>query len=313
MAIRFLCRNCRQLLAIGSRKAGNDIDCPKCGHRQMVPTPGQDQVLPPPQETGTDAPPESDPADEFTQAVLSELEALRVPPPAVDLFSPPGPLTAPPPRGGVPPDMMLVRRRMVHLQAAFFLVLAGVAFGLGYWLGQQKAALPGAGAVAAQAAADPSLIEGQVIYIDESGRVLGDMGAVVIAVPEGNPPRQPLALTALDADPAPPDPKRPSNPDRRKSIEQIRQLGGAFARVERKGSYSLVLRPGTYRVLIVSAHARRPAGAPVDEADLAELRRVFVAPERFIGTMKYAWGLHPMSPGASGPDQDFGRDEGQPK
>lgn len=39
MAIRFLCKNCGQLLSIGARKAGTEIRCPRCEAAQVVPSP----------------------------------------------------------------------------------------------------------------------------------------------------------------------------------------------------------------------------------------------------------------------------------
>ncbi len=38
MPIRFHCRRCEQLLGIASRKVGSQIECPKCGSTQTVPT-----------------------------------------------------------------------------------------------------------------------------------------------------------------------------------------------------------------------------------------------------------------------------------
>ena len=38
MPIRFYCQRCRQLLSIATRKSGTEIECPKCGLPQQVPS-----------------------------------------------------------------------------------------------------------------------------------------------------------------------------------------------------------------------------------------------------------------------------------
>jgi hypothetical protein len=50
MPIRFACEQCAQLLSIARRKAGTSIECPKCGHLQMVPD-EQNGEPPSPSET----------------------------------------------------------------------------------------------------------------------------------------------------------------------------------------------------------------------------------------------------------------------
>jgi phage FluMu protein Com len=37
MPIRFRCEHCRQLLSVGSKKAGTTVSCPKCKSRIVVP------------------------------------------------------------------------------------------------------------------------------------------------------------------------------------------------------------------------------------------------------------------------------------
>lgn len=38
MPVRFICENCRRLLSVSRRKIGTQIDCPRCGFSQPVPT-----------------------------------------------------------------------------------------------------------------------------------------------------------------------------------------------------------------------------------------------------------------------------------
>ena len=299
MPIRFYCRRCQQLLAIASRKGGTEIDCPKCGQRQAVPA----------ADPGALATPGNALEDVDVAQMLGQPDpgSVRPPPapPRVDRLAPPphaGPMPAPP---ALPPGMVLVRRRMIHLQAAFFFALTAAMFGLGYWLGSQRAPTPTAAPAAdAEAPAiEPSLVEGLVVYEDEAGKLLGDVGGVVLALPEGRPPKEPLVLAGMEPNPAPVDPTKPQSPERQKVVDQVGALGGACARVEAKGSFSLVLRPGNYRILFVSAHARRPKGDDINEADLAEMRRYLDAPEKLIGAWKYSWGVHAIS--SAGQQQRF--------
>lgn len=307
MPIRFYCRRCQQLLAIASRKGGTEIDCPKCGQRQAVPAADPGALAGP-----GNALEDVDVAQMLGQPDLGSVRPPRAPPRGDPLAPPPlaGPTPGP---ANLPPDMVLVRRRVVHLQAAFFFALTAAMFGLGYWLGSQRAPAPAAAPAAAvdaeTPAIEPSLVEGLVVYEDEAGKLLGDVGGAVLALPEGKPPKQPLALAGMEPDPAGADPTKPPRPERQKISGQFRELGGACARVEAKGSFSLVLRPGNYRILFVSAHARRPKGDDINEADLAEMRRYLDAPEKFIGAWKYSWGVHAISSAGPGPHWDFRRDE----
>jgi phage FluMu protein Com len=333
MAIRFHCRRCNQLLAIGSRKAGQEINCPRCGETQGVPVPGTNDAEPPLAHASPaaiesmvvstwlqDAPPAPPivvPPEPLPN--LSEETSTATPIPS---FEAPEPMELPaamrpadpPPTfmsmadvPGVPPGMVLLRRRTMHLQAVLFLVLVAATFALGYYVGAQSHSITfSLGPSAAIAAAEPALVEGQLIYENLQGQSRGDVGAVVIALPEGRMPKAPLPLAALAPGGAP-----TVTPQQQKDIEQIRALGGAYARVQDKGQFTLLVRPGSYRILFISANARRAKGTDIDEADSGEMRRYLLAPETLIGLRKYAWGLHTLGPGLPPPNRDFGRDGAQ--
>lgn len=313
MAIRFCCQRCGQLLSIGSRKAGHRIECPKCGEPLVVPeaqnhdreSPGELAVVSPP----ATVPEPIEPAD-------------PMPPPVVasTVESPPGPspsliqaaeilaeLHPPATRDiAVPPGMVLVRRRTMHVQSFFFLALAAASFAAGYYAGSLSPSRPAAtGVVASNIMVEPTMVEGQVIYENGDGRLRGDLGALVVALPEGKVPNAPLTLAGPG-----PGASRAANAEQQKSVSRLRDLGGAQARVENKGQFTLLLRPGSYRMLIVSANARRAKGREIDEADAGEMRRLFNSPESLIGPYKYSWGLQSLGAGAPPPSKDFGRDEG---
>jgi len=341
MAIRFHCRRCHQLLAIGTRKAGTEIHCPKCGEPQVVPTqevPVETPSLSTPDATAIEsmvvsdwlqpsselsappiiAPSPPRPASSFAPASAfpaarefpNEPSAIVEPPASADdvlvamppvvfePFEPPAmsaPTFALPEPHAIPPGMVLLRRRTMHLQAMCFLLLACGMFAAGYYVGTRQ---PGSSATGGSAPSGsdvpPTMIEGQVIFENPEGRLVGDVGATVIALPEGKLPKTPLTLSVQQA-----------------QAPQLRELGGAQVRVAAKGQFSLLLRPGSYRILFISAHARRAAGQDVDEADLGEIRRYLAAPEALIGPFKYAWGVHPIGPGLSPPNKDFGRSAAQ--
>jgi len=334
MAIRFYCRRCNQLLAIATRKAGSEIRCPKCGEAQGVPTPGVPHGPPgaaePPVPAAADIesmgvsawlPPGSEPAAPPMIAAPMRLPGAAFAPAAVlstfssdspepadqatdtRVASPPvvfAPVELPsvveqpivtPPEPALPPGMVLLRRRTMHVQAAFFLLLAAGMFGLGYYVGTRSSASQLAlGPAQASAAVPPTMVEGQVIYESAEGRLLGDVGATVIALPEGKLPKTPLTLSTQNT-----------------TAPLLRELGGVQVRALAKGQFSLLLRPGNYRILFISAHARRAAGQEIDEADLGEIRRYLAAPQTLIGPFKYAWGVHPIGPGQPPPNHDFGR------
>jgi phage FluMu protein Com len=337
MAIRFHCRRCNQLLAIATRKAGTEIHCPKCGETQLVPAQGTPLEAPPVAasdaaaleamvvskwlQTGNEVPappivasspreaeppflPEPTVASErvfpaepaaIVEPPVSPGDMLVATPPVI--FEPverpaaSAPFVALSDAGAIPPGMVLLRRRTMHLQAVAFWGLAVGMFALGYYVGTRQAGPQVAsGPVRASAEMPPTMVEGQVIFESGEGRLLGDVGATVIALPEGKLPKTPLALNV-----------------RNLNVPQLRELGGVQVRVEAKGQFSLLLRPGSYRILFISAHARRAAGQEIDEADLGEIRRYLAAPETLIGPFKYAWGVHPIGPGLPPPNKDFGR------
>lgn len=318
MAIRFHCRRCRQLLAIATRKAGSEIHCPKCGESQLVPaqeTPNGDPPpelnsaaaiesmvvstwLQAPQEDGAQpAPPVLVPPARLAASDEETSQAIAIPRPVVfEPIEPPEPIQpilVASELPAAPPGMVLLRRRTVHLQSAFFLLLAAGTFALGYYVGKQAQGprlVPGP--AEASAAVEPTMVEGQVTFESPEGRPMGDAGATVIALPEGKLPKTPLTLST----------QQPNG-------EQVRSLGGSQVRADAKGQFSLLLRPGNYRILFISAHARRAAGHEIDEADLGEIRRYVAAPQTLIDPFKYAWGVHAVGPGLPPPNHEFGRSE----
>ena len=153
MPIRFRCQQCHQLLSVGSRKSGSEIECPKCGVPQVVPPRAQQGL-----ETGASSAEISSPerplgpgdaASEDTPSGEDAVVVVPVPPvaavprvvaaaPVVPPAAQPSPAAAdvgPP----LPSDLILFPRRVVYVQAVLLLAVIAAAFGAGYYIGRGDA------------------------------------------------------------------------------------------------------------------------------------------------------------------------------
>ena len=79
----------------------------------------------------------------------------------------------------------------------------------------------------------------------------------------------------------------PAPTEKNPAIQAIELLDGGYARADRHGKFSVVLRPGEYWVLAISRHAVRPANQPPKPDDLDLLGRYFLRAGDLIGTAKY--------------------------
>jgi phage FluMu protein Com len=288
MAIRFHCQRCRQLLGIASRKAGSEIECPKCGWSQLVPNEeaaaaalAMDRFASNREAVET--------ASELT--VYDDLPAAIETPPPVGGHQATPEISAPPAapqssaRSGLragqplPSGMILYPRRTLYVQAALLLILFLVGFGSGYIIGHSGAEGRGS---EQPAGGQPTLIEGTVVYGTNTGRLAGDQDAVIIALPQGKSPQKRISSEGIG-------PRAVTN-DAQGAAGAIRQLGGAYTRADASGDFSLVVPDrGRYHLLIISRHAIRPEGTGIDEADLIEMQRYFGNPDLLIGRHKYRW------------------------
>jgi hypothetical protein len=140
MPVRFLCPACHQLLSIGTRKIGAEVECPKCRSTIVVPNPQQP-------DPATAAPP-TEPPSLFEQAgleqalsAISARESLAThsetapaynSPPADALFPVRPAETAKPAQDD---SLVEISRRVLYLQAALLALVAVVAFVCGYVIG----------------------------------------------------------------------------------------------------------------------------------------------------------------------------------
>lgn len=308
MSIRFHCKRCGQLLGIASRKAGSEVNCPKCGFPQEVPT--EEAAAATLALSRAVAVPrgEPDPAelvvyDEYPVAV--ETAPNRSPVGRGDngssgssAWSASGD-AAPAEHVPLPEDMILFPRRTFYIHAVLFVLVAVGGFASGFFIGR------GAGVEHRQLAEDEAareqmLIEGRVFYDPGSGQPAPDEQAVALALPESPLPQQRLSIQGIR-------PQDPQPPEDHPTLRAIRQLGGDYGRVSAEGRFQLVVpAEGRYYVLVISAHADRPADVPIDEADQQQIERYFQLGEPLVASSQYRWKLERIDSGFSPIQIEFG-------
>lgn len=297
MAIKFHCHRCRQLLGIAARKAGSEIQCPKCGISQIVPNEeaasatlamGQFSKVQGVVESVSDLVVYDDEPSAIETPQPAEAKAAEMPQQSAPSKSatvlPSGP-TAPPqgqPGQPLPEGMILYPRRTIYVQGILLLVAVAVFFGAGYFIGRGDANYEKQGEEA-EAAKERILVEGQIGYQPGPEQLAGDENAVIILLPEGKFPEKTISLRGIR-------PSHESPGENHKSVRTILELGGAYTRADAKGVFSMVVPDqGKYRLLIISAHARRPGGSEIDELDLSEMQDYFELAEHLIGSYQYRW------------------------
>ena len=293
MPIRFYCNRCHQLLGIASRKAGSEIECPKCGRSQIVPneeaaaasmvldkfaktlqTPedpanlivydDEPAVIETPREKGKKK------ADSALAEESVEQHSAIEESPSVGYAEP------------LPSGMILFPRRSLYVQGLLFLVLAAVAFAAGYFIGRGDANYEFRAAEEGLAK-QRMQISGKLVYDPGTGMFASDENAVIIALPADVLPETRLSPSGLRPQDRPPA-------DTHRSVKAIVEFGGAYCRADASGDFSMVVpNMGTYRLLIVSCHTTRPKDAELDEAHLVEMEEYFSRVESLIGPKKYHW------------------------
>lgn len=306
MPIRFHCKRCHRWLGIASRKAGSEIQCPKCGWSQVVPNEEAASAA-----MAMDLYAKNHQAVENTSSLtVYDDQPAPIETPQTAHLQQPAPSTPTSPATGlpaaqrqhqhgqpVPRGMILYPRRTLYVQGLLLLILFAVGFGSGYFIGRGGAENKGQ---KGQAAKERILIEGKLVYDPGTGRLAGDQNAVIIALPTGKSPSNKISFQGIRP--------RDAYAESHQSVKLIRKLGGEYARADASGDFSMVVPDrGRYHLLIVSNHAARPEGTEVDEADLVEMQRYFSAANLLVGRQKYSWTLREINDHLR-IDYRFGRD-----
>lgn len=134
MPLRFLCPACHQLLSIATRKAGSEVDCPKCRSTIIVPA-SQDIEEPSAQlfdERGLEL---------ALDEIVAGSKPARTAPASYSgaaggFLRSPGAQRAK--AKSIADDLITISRRTLYLQAALLAIVAVVAFVCGYIIGGAK-------------------------------------------------------------------------------------------------------------------------------------------------------------------------------
>ena len=301
MPVQFVCQHCQKTLKVGRRKIGEEVTCPKCGGRVLVP--GEEAAAMAVALAALEKRPAEADVPEFAvfdfdapASGIGRRSATSVAaPPAAS--APTAKSTKPAirravaisaPLASAAAPMLLVSRTTLYAQAVLFLIVALGAFGAGYLIGYGRAPGPAAESLDAQ----PVVVEGTRYYTDSAGQRHNDAGAVLMALPLGvypETPWSPEGLRPRDREPAAGDAE----------LLALEEIGACYTRADEQGKYLLTVpRPGSYRLLVISSAALQPEGTKVAEADLNELRRYFTPANDLIGRGKYQLSTIELAAGA---------------
>lgn len=326
MSLRFACPHCRQKLSVGAHKAGTKANCPKCKQPILIPQP---PPVPAPSTAGKPLPPSglvshSLAPSSAAMPVPSVLTAAvsAVPPTAagsvLDESPPPfhsgasllGMAAAPPvqpespagdfdaymvydddteivydveqptlPAGSAPSvgDRLLIPRWVVYAQGVALAVVATLSFVIGVLTGN------GAAAPATVGPKDCKLYG--TISFKLAGASKTDDGAVVVALPQ-------KAAVDEKAESAELSPKKNTPPPTHRSLQIIRQLGGAYTRTDRQGKFELKLpQAGPYYVLVVSNNLKQKGGDDEKTLDLMQMGKFLKEPRQLLDKQRYQWSV----------------------
>jgi hypothetical protein len=319
MPIRFACPHCRQKLSVSTRKAGQTADCPRCAAALTIPAlPAAEASAPrPPEERaheetlqeaaalGPAVPPAAkhDPHSAHAEPVLDS------PPPKSASAAANSPASTPLPpdsdwsyapdtaesafddieivydttddRQPVSPlsaadDTIVVPRSIVYLQGGLLAVVAIVSLVIGMLAG--GALSGGAGTAGAPQAC---VIEGTINY-SAGNRNLPDSGAVIAVVPQrGIRPDERAPIDGLRPSDGAPGPNH-------RGLAILRELGGAYARTDGQGRFSVqVPDRGKYLVLAISQARELESLDELSTSDIVKLSPYFTNAADLVGKQRY--------------------------
>jgi len=269
MPIKFACPNCEKSLSVSSTKVGRRANCPRCGKPLEVPdreaaatslenrAAKREEIGEAAEKPADDH--EADPFAEFvvyddTELVYDEDRAYYVEDSAVDRD-----------KVAVPRTVLYTQGILLVVIAVVFLVI-GIAIGRGTTSGDPK-----------ESVARPCKVGGLVTYKGSP-----DTGAVVIFLPTERRFEKDPNLSDLR-----PESPRPGSSN--ESLKAIREIGGAYARVNDEGSFLVsVQNQRKYHVLYIS-RAGKAGNDELTKTERAEIGEFFFPPEDLIGENHFRW------------------------
>ncbi len=317
MPIRFRCIGCRQLLSIGRRKAGAEIQCPKCGRLQRVPSQEEAGAAlaaeaaarsqpSPPMPSGIfifDEEPEDDAwtgtgtASSSTSVVSGVVGVGSAPPASGEGFPPTSPLG--PHFASSTKELIWISRRRLYWEAVLIFLVGIGGFGLGYWLGwadNPARSRP----VEPEQPTGPIFVEGRLFYRPKPLDVKPDEGAVAIFLPADRIPEERFVTIGLRPQDPPLEPSHPT-------LQAISRFGGAYARTDAEGNFLVQLpAPGEYYMCLISRRARS-SQPDMAEPVLVEMKKYFPEPKNLIDQAKFHWTRLTVRPGMPPIEHDFDR------
>lgn len=270
MPIKFACQNCGKSLSVSSTKIGRHAKCPRCGEPITVPDregaaasladrAEKRKLSGESAEDHEEEDREADPFAEFvvyddTELVYDDERAYYVEESAVD------------------PDKVAVPRTVLYTQGILLIVVAvsflviGIAIGRGTTSGDPMAAVP-----------RKCLVSGMVTYKGSP-----DTGAVVVLLPTDGNFDSPTNLLDLR-----PESPRPGSMNA--SLKSIRDIGGAYDRVDEEGNFLVsVQNQREYYVLYIS-RAGKVGNVGLTKTERAQIGNYFFPPEDLVGQNHFRW------------------------
>jgi DNA-directed RNA polymerase subunit RPC12/RpoP len=253
MSFRFYCSHCHQRLSVSAQKRGQEVKCPRCRRVIVVP---QAELAGEPDAAPDDVP---EPLPSVTVGG-TESAAAATPPTGADLR-----------------QRVTLPRYVIYTQG---ILLAGVAllfFVCGLIVGSH------ATDPVATAAGGAVTVSGTVLCQSPTGAPVPDAGSVILLLPAERHPDEKFSAAGLR-------PEDPLAAEDHPARMLLRELGGDYARADRRGRYRVrAAAAGRYHVVVISRGQRRAADQSPAASDLARLGRYFIPPTELLGEQQYRW------------------------
>jgi hypothetical protein len=308
MPIRFACEHCDSTLSVSSRKAGQQVTCPKCRQKTPVPLSSREPVKAAAEsrfavEASPSSPPPIGLDDEPTSPPLT--------PGPIDLAPPPEPEPepeAPEPRasyrqhtvtegddevtwviettpadsghydgGEIDFDRVSLPRYVLYAQGVLLIGVAMFALTFGILIGRSTVPT----AIVSKSEPKTCYLTGTVGKRTSGGTIAPERGAVVMVLPERNRPSDKAPVEGLRPDDPLPSPDQPA-------LSRIKAIGGDYTRTDEEGNFKLrVPDVGDYFLLVISSSAARKPTDRLETLHLAQIGRYVTNSAELLGDRQY--------------------------